>query len=202
MRRWLLLFLLLAFGFAALGQSAPASPAGRINPADVIGTWELNLHNSSWGTLPPPKSATIKILRFDENGMQWTAEETDENGNTIEANWQGPLDGLPVKATGTDEEVNYAFQQTDEGILEVTTFPDGARITSLGDDLRRRQNSHAASAHDQPDPWRGRLDRGLRQGCTVKSSLTWAVAPPSTAAGPVSCSEKGNRRRGRRRYKV
>jgi len=156
MRRWLLLFLLLAFGFAALGQSAPASSAGRINPADFIGTWELNLHNSSWGALPPPKSATIKVLRFDQNGMQWTAEETDENGNTIEASWQGPLDGLPVKATGTDEEVNYAFQQTGEGVREVATFPDGARITSLatvsGDGRTLTLHRHMTS------PTRGQAD--------------------------------------------
>jgi hypothetical protein len=157
MRRCSLLpLLLLTLSFVALGQSTPAAPSGRINPADLIGTWELNLRNCSWGALPPPKSATIRILRFDESGMQWTAEETDENGNTIEASWQGPLDGLPVKATGTDEEVQYAFQQTDEGILEVTSFPDGARITSLGTvssdgrtlTLRRHMSS----------PTRGQLD--------------------------------------------
>jgi hypothetical protein len=143
MRRWPLVFLLLVTALSALAQSGAASPAGSINPADIVGTWELNLHNSSLGNLPPPKSATINVLRYDENGMQWTAQETDENGNTIKEAWQGALDGLPAPATRTDEAVhyafqqtgegvNYAFQQTDEGILEVTTFPDGTRITSLG----------------------------------------------------------------------
>jgi len=156
MHRCFLFLLLLASSLAALGQSAPASPSGRINPGDIIGTWDLNLRNSSWGALPPPKSATIKVLQFDENGMQWTAEETDENGNTIEASWQGPLNGLPTKATGTDEDVSYAFQQTDEGVLEVATFPDGSRITSLGTvsgdgrtlTLHRHMGSPTRGQHD------------------------------------------------------
>ena len=82
--------------------------------------------------------------------------KTDENGNTIEANWQGPLDGLPVKATGTDEEVNYAFQQTDEGVREVATFPDGSRITSTatisGDGRTLTLHRHMTS------PTRGQAD--------------------------------------------
>ena len=139
--------LLLALTVATAALQAPASPPGRdssqapgaqstaaaaINPADVVGTWELNLRKSSWGALPPPKSATVNILRYDQNGMQWTAQETDEHGNSIALEWQGALNGLPQPATGTDAGVTYAFQQTDEGILEVVTFPDGSRITSLG----------------------------------------------------------------------
>ena len=131
MRRWPLLVLLFAMSCAAVAQSGASSPVSGLNPGMVVGSWELNLRSSSWGTLPPPKSATINVLQFDGRGMQWTANSTDENGNAIEASWAGALDGTPVEATGTDTGIYYSFQSGEDGIHELTTFPDGSRISSV-----------------------------------------------------------------------
>ncbi|MGA2992529.1 MAG: hypothetical protein ABSD88_18830 [Candidatus Korobacteraceae bacterium] len=118
-------------GLAALAQNGATAPANSINPADIVGTWELNLRNSNWGNLPPPKSATINVLSYDGREMQWTAEAADEHGNNIAASWKGALDATLVEATGTNGGVYYSFQPSEEGIRETTTFPEGSRITSL-----------------------------------------------------------------------
>jgi hypothetical protein len=156
MRQWLLVLLVLAMSFVTAAQSRGASPAGGTDPADIVGTWELNLRNSSWGGLPPPRSATINVLRYDGREMQWTAEETDENGNTISLSWQGTLDGTPAEVSGTDSGIYYSFQPSEDGIYETTTFPDGSRTNTLATVANNGQ-TRILRRH-MSSPRRGELD--------------------------------------------
>jgi len=131
MCRWCLLVMMLAVGVAAVSSRFAAAQGNRVNAADVVGTWQLNLQKSSWGEFPPPKSRTVDIVRFDESGIEWTATEIDEKGNTISSSWEGPLDGTPTEASGTTIGVLYAFRSTEQGMRMKATYPDGSKITGL-----------------------------------------------------------------------
>jgi hypothetical protein len=58
------------------------------------GVWELDLTQSkSSSDVPPPKSATLTILKDTPDAMAWRYDQVDATGKSLTFAWSGPLDG-------------------------------------------------------------------------------------------------------------
>lgn len=85
------LFALLTAGLLLAGQSNPA-----------IGAWKLNLADSKYGSVTPPKSATRTVEAHGE-GVSVTYEFIEADGSTIKYSYEGNFDGkdAPISGSGT-----------------------------------------------------------------------------------------------------
>ena len=55
-----------------------------------VGVWELDLEQSNFGSEPPPKSATLTILKDTPDAVAWRFEEVDATGKSVTFLWSGP----------------------------------------------------------------------------------------------------------------
>ena len=130
-------FLLVVFVIAFMIPSSGAA-------GNLIGTWQLNLSASDFGSDPPPKSITLTILEDSKARLGYRVHRINSHGDFNYA-WRGTKDGTPsatvvsgVSSTNSleaNKEVNgeivgHGIER--DGTLVVTRVsvaPDGHSIT-------------------------------------------------------------------------
>jgi hypothetical protein len=67
--------------------------------ASSVGTWQLDVTKSSFGSNPPPKAVTLTILTYTPALTSWRVDVVGPKGESMSYSWSGPLDGSmqPVK---------------------------------------------------------------------------------------------------------
>ena len=68
--------------------------------ASSVGTWTLDLKQSTFGAAPPPKSITLHITKETPDAMAWRVDVVDTAGKSVSFSWSGPTDGTlqPLKS--------------------------------------------------------------------------------------------------------
>jgi hypothetical protein len=66
---------------------------------DISGTWKLNLEKSDGGKEPKPKEAMYKVVH-KEPALKYSFTGTDAEGQPMNAEFDGAIDGKPYKDTG------------------------------------------------------------------------------------------------------
>ena len=110
------------------------------------GVWKVDLKQSKFTSEPPPKAATLIILKDTLDAMAWRYEDVDATDKSSTLSWSGPLDGSMQDMKGTDGEgVGKQSMKRDGDVMlrhgevpnigtfdsRVTTSADGNTFTDV-----------------------------------------------------------------------
>ena len=86
-----------------------------------IGTWKLNVAKSTFSPGPAPKSQTIKIEAWGEDGVKFTSDGVDAEGKPTHTEFQAKYDGKFNAYTGTADADMLAYKRIDANTIQATT---------------------------------------------------------------------------------
>lgn len=83
-----------------------------------LGTWKLNLAKSKYSPGPPPQSQTIKYEPWGNDGLKYTGEQVNAQGNQTHTGYQAKYDGKDYPFTGTQNYDAIALKRIDAHTIE------------------------------------------------------------------------------------
>ena len=86
-----------------------------------VGTWKLNVAKSSFSPGPGPKSQTLKIEAWGDDGLKYTADGVGPDGKPSHAEFQAKFDGKDVPFKGNPDADTLAYKRIDANTLQATT---------------------------------------------------------------------------------
>jgi hypothetical protein len=119
-------FVTLAFAAAALVALSARTPADDNN----IGTWTLNVAKSTFSPGPAPKSQTLKIEAWGDDGVKYLAEGIDADGKPTHWEAEAKYDGKFYAFKGNPDGDMLAYKRVDANTLHVTTQLAGKQTTT------------------------------------------------------------------------
>jgi len=107
-----------AFVFALVLISVLALTAVVFAADNNVGTWKLNLAKSKYSPGPAPKSQTLKIEAWGEDGVKYTADGVGADGKPTHAEFQAKYDGKDYAFKGNPDADTLAYKRIDANTLE------------------------------------------------------------------------------------
>jgi hypothetical protein len=108
--------------------------------ASAVGTWKMDLKQSTFGSEAPPKSVTLNILKDAPEASAWRVDVVDDKGKSASYLWSGPVDGTlqPLKSADGQVIGKESLKRDGDALLRHGEDPtDGssfdARATMSGD---------------------------------------------------------------------
>jgi hypothetical protein len=112
-----LCYLTLAFATASvLALNATTVPAD-----NNIGTWKMNVAKSKFSPGPAPKSQTLKIEAWGEDGVKYIADGVDADGKPSRWDLQAKYDGKFYPFKGNADADMLAYKRIDANTVEAVT---------------------------------------------------------------------------------
>jgi hypothetical protein len=107
-----------------------------------VGTWKLNLSKSKFNPGPAPKSQTVKIEAWGEDGVKYTADGTSADDKPTHAEFQAKYDGKEYPFKGNPDADSISYKRIDANTVEATTKLKGkvtitAKVTVSADGKTR-----------------------------------------------------------------
>ena len=150
-----------------------ASLATAQTNASSVGTWKLDVKQSTFESEPAPKSVTLTITKDTPEALAWRVDLVDSAGKPFTFSWSGPLDGTlqPLKSAdgkviGTesvkrdgDALLRHGQDPSDGSSFDsrATTSADGNTITDVttmtskdGKTSKSTSVYHRVSGADRP----------------------------------------------------
>lgn len=110
---------LIALAFTAIAVTALAAQK---MPADNnLGTWKINLAKSTFSPGPAPKSQTLKITAWGEDGVTYVSDGVDGEGKATHWEMQAKYDGKFYAFKGNPDSDKLAYKRVDAYTVEITT---------------------------------------------------------------------------------
>lgn len=111
----------------AIGMLLGISAWGQSKHSDV-GTWDVDISQSTFGSEPAPKSITVVILKDTPQMLSWRVHGVDDKGKAFAYSWSGPEDGTmhPVMQNGKEIAKQGAKREDDGTLLRHGEDPDGS----------------------------------------------------------------------------
>jgi hypothetical protein len=95
---------------------------GIVFAADVnIGTWKLNVAKSKFTPGPAPKSQTLTIEAWGDDGVTFTADGIGPDGKPSRWEFQAKYDGKDYPFKGNPDADMIAYKRIDANTVEATT---------------------------------------------------------------------------------
>ena len=107
-----------AFVFALVLISVLALTAVVFAADNNVGTWKLNLAKSKYSPGPAPKSQTLKIEAWGEDGVKYTADGVGADGKPTHAEFQAKYDGKDYAFKGNPDADTLAYKRIDANTLQ------------------------------------------------------------------------------------
>ena len=104
---------------------APAA-APAANPH--AGTWTLNVAKSTYSSGPAPKSQTLKIEAWGEDGLTYAADGVSADDKPTHSEFQAKFDGKDYEFKGNPDAETLAYKQIDANTLEATLKRKGEAV--------------------------------------------------------------------------
>jgi hypothetical protein len=126
------LFLFSACGPAATEETKPATdaPAPAAPTSPHVGTWTLNVAKSTYSPGPAPKSQTLTIEAWGEDGLTYASDGVGADDKPTHTEFQAKFDGMDYEFKGNPDVDTLSYKKIDENTLEVTLKRKGtAAIT-------------------------------------------------------------------------
>ena len=117
-RRFALVFALVVISVMALTTVVIAAD-------NNVGTWKLNLAKSKYSPGPAPKSQTLKIEAWGNDGVKYTADGVGADGKPTHAEFQAKYDGKDYPFKGNPDADMLSYKRIDANTLEATTKLNG-----------------------------------------------------------------------------
>lgn len=105
---------------AAPAPAAPTSPHA--------GTWTLNVAKSTYTPGPAPKSQTLKIEAWGEDGLTYVADGVGGDDKPTHAEFQAKFDGKDYEFKGNPDADTLSYKQVDPNTLEATLKRKGTAV--------------------------------------------------------------------------
>ena len=121
-----LTFVTLALAAVALVALGARTPADDNN----IGTWTLNVAKSKFDPGPAPKSQTLKIEGWGDDGVKYTADGIDADGKPTHWEMEAKYNGKFYAFKGNPDGDMLAYKRADANTLHVTTQLAGKQNTT------------------------------------------------------------------------
>jgi hypothetical protein len=119
-----------AFLSVALGASAG-------QPANLSGSWHLNIEKSRWGAKVKPQSVTL-LIEHREPMLQYRGTVTHVNEETRDFTFEGAIDGKPYSMVGSGGAGTIVLHRVDASTFEsVFRNADGTCIETARTSLSR-----------------------------------------------------------------
>lgn len=84
-----------------------------------VGTWNVDIAQSTFGLEPVPKSITVVILKDTLQLLSWRVDGVDGNGKAFAYSWSGPADGTMYPVMQNGKEVGkQSARREDDGVLD------------------------------------------------------------------------------------
>ena len=120
-----------AYLCALVVVSVLVSTAVVIAADNNVGTWQLNLAKSNYSPGPAPKSQTLKIEAWGDDGVTYAADGVGADGKPTHTEFQAKYDGKDYSFTGNPDADKLSYKRIDANTLEVTTTLKGKNTTAF-----------------------------------------------------------------------
>jgi hypothetical protein len=96
--------------------------------ASDIGTWKVDIAQSTFSSEPAPKSITVEILKDTPQLLAWSVKGIDGDGKAFTYSWNGPIDGSmhPLMQNGKEIGKESAKREDDGTLVRHGEDPDGS----------------------------------------------------------------------------
>jgi hypothetical protein len=108
----------------ALPSGAPAQ-----DREPLLGTWRLNLAQSTFASGPPPYARVTTRIESSDDGLKVIYDMVGERGGVTHWEWMGRLDGKDYPLEGIEEAVTNAYSRIADRTYNLVFKVDG-RITT------------------------------------------------------------------------
>jgi hypothetical protein len=98
----------------ALGASSVADD-------NNIGNWTLNVAKSKYDPGPAPKSQTLKIEAWGDDGVKYTSDGIDAEGKPTHSELEAKYDGKFYPFKGNPDSDMLAYKRVDVNTLHITS---------------------------------------------------------------------------------
>ena len=96
-----------------------------------VGTWQLNLAKSKYSPGPAPKSQTLKIEAWGDDGVRYAADGVGVDGKPTHTEFQAKYDGKDYPFKGNPDADRLSYKRIDANTLEATTTLKGKNTTMV-----------------------------------------------------------------------
>jgi hypothetical protein len=103
-----------AVTFVTLGASTPADD-------NNIGTWTMNVAKSKYDPGPAPKSQTLKIEAWGDDGVKYVSDGIDADGKPTHSELEAKYDGKFYAFKGNPDSDMLAYKRVDVNTLHITS---------------------------------------------------------------------------------
>jgi hypothetical protein len=144
-----------AFVFALVVISLVALTTVVIAADNNVGTWKLNLAKSKYSPGPAPKSQTLKIEAWGDDGVRYTADGVGADGKPTHADFLAKYDGKDYPFKGYPDADMLSYQRLNAKTMEATTKLNGkgtitAKAVVSADGKTRTVTQVGTNAQSQP----------------------------------------------------
>jgi hypothetical protein len=75
----------------------------------LVGTWKLNVAQSTWGKVPAPKESTLVVLQDNAMGLKWTGSGVSAEGDSFSFSFDGVVDrkDYPMKSPNNEAVIGF-----------------------------------------------------------------------------------------------
>jgi hypothetical protein len=94
-----------------------------------IGTWKMNPAKSKYSPGPAPKSQTLKIEAWGDDGVKYTSDGIGPDGKPTHSEFQAKYDGKDNAFKGNPDADMIAYKRIDANTIEATTKLKGKATT-------------------------------------------------------------------------
>jgi len=96
-----------------------------------VGTWRLNLAKSNYSPGPAPKSQTLKIEAWGNDGVRYAADGVGPDGKPTHTEFEAKYDGKDYPFIGNPDADRLSYKRIDANTLEATTTLKGKNATAI-----------------------------------------------------------------------
>ena len=96
-----------------------------------VGTWKLNPSKSHYSPGPAPKSQTLTIEAWGEDGVKYVSDGVGADGKPTHAEFQAKYDGKGYPFKGNPDADVLSYKRIDANTLEATTTLKGKNTTAI-----------------------------------------------------------------------
>ena len=122
---------LLAPGLAlAFAAATVLSLGARTADDSNIGTWQLNVAKSKYTPGPAPKSQTLVIEGWGDDGVTYKSDSVSADGQSAKSEAQVKYDGKFYPVTGNPDAQMVAYKRINANSVHITTQVGGKQNSS------------------------------------------------------------------------
>lgn len=116
--------LFIAFVTCLFASVASAQPS---KPANLTGTWKLNIEKSDFGNGPRATKPSIFTIEHTEPKLKFTVEGYGSDGSRIDMNFDGAIDEKPYPFKWNGRQAQLTIKRIDsdttQGVLKMAVGP-------------------------------------------------------------------------------